>query len=78
MRSGLPVATGWIAIFLLTGGAPREDSHATWEADNPIQPIPASPLGIDNIADYERTRLSGNSPWDRWTAGETNALSDEA
>jgi cytochrome c peroxidase len=29
------------------------------------------------IADYERTRMSGNSPWDRWRAGDNNAVSDE-
>lgn len=27
------------------------------------------------IADYERTRMSGNSPWDRWQAGEESAVS---
>lgn len=26
------------------------------------------------IADYERTRMSGNSPWDRWQAGEDSAV----
>lgn len=30
------------------------------------------------IADYERTRLSGNSPWDRWQAGDDNAVSELA
>ena len=29
------------------------------------------------IADYERTRMSGNSPWDRWRAGDDNAVSAE-
>ncbi|QOV90406.1 cytochrome-c peroxidase [Humisphaera borealis] len=29
------------------------------------------------IADYERTRLSGNSPWDRWQAGDANAVNDQ-
>lgn len=29
------------------------------------------------IADYERTRLSGNSPWDRWKAGDEKAVSAE-
>ncbi|MCB0418404.1 MAG: cytochrome-c peroxidase, partial [Bdellovibrionales bacterium] len=29
------------------------------------------------IADYERTRLSGNSPWDKWKAGDETAVSDE-
>ncbi|MBI4264347.1 MAG: c-type cytochrome [Acidobacteria bacterium] len=29
-----------------------------------------------SIADYERTRLSGNSPWDRWRAGDQGAVSD--
>ena len=29
------------------------------------------------IADYERTRMSGNSPWDRWRAGDSNAVSDD-
>lgn len=29
------------------------------------------------IADYERTRMSGNSPWDRWQAGDEEAVSDE-
>ena len=29
------------------------------------------------IADYERTRMSGNSAWDRWRAGDKNAVSDE-
>lgn len=30
------------------------------------------------IADYERTRMSGNSAWDRYTAGDHDALSDAA
>jgi cytochrome c peroxidase len=30
------------------------------------------------IADYERTRMSGNSPWDKYVAGDKTALSDEA
>jgi len=47
MNSSLTAAMYLIATFLLNGGAPREESHAIWEADNPIQPIPASPLGID-------------------------------
>ena len=29
------------------------------------------------IADYERTRMSGNSPWDRWRAGDKTAVSDD-
>jgi cytochrome c peroxidase len=30
------------------------------------------------IADYERTRMSGNSPWDRWRKGrDEDAVSDE-
>lgn len=29
------------------------------------------------IADYERTRLSGNSPWDRWQAGDERAVGDD-
>lgn len=29
------------------------------------------------IADYERTRMSGNSAWDRWRAGDKNAVSAE-
>jgi len=29
------------------------------------------------IADYERTRMSGNSPWDRWRAGDDDAVSDD-
>lgn len=29
------------------------------------------------IADYERTRMSGNSPWDRWKAGDEDAVSDD-
>ncbi|MEW5875458.1 MAG: cytochrome c peroxidase [Candidatus Zixiibacteriota bacterium] len=29
------------------------------------------------IADYERTRLSGNSPWDRWKAGDQTAVTDQ-
>ncbi len=29
------------------------------------------------IADYERTRLSGNSAWDKWKAGDENAVSAE-
>lgn len=30
------------------------------------------------IADYERTRMSGNSPWDKWRkGGDTNAVSQE-
>jgi cytochrome c peroxidase len=29
------------------------------------------------IADYERTRMSGNSPWDRWRAGDESAVSDQ-
>lgn len=28
------------------------------------------------IADYERTRMSGNSPYDRWKSGEETAVSD--
>ena len=35
---------------------------------------------IDRIAEaiaaYERTRMSGNSPWDRWKAGDAAAVSD--
>jgi cytochrome c peroxidase len=30
------------------------------------------------IADYERTRMSGNSAWDRYVAGDYDALSDVA
>lgn len=30
------------------------------------------------IADYERTRMSGNSAWDRWRAGDENAVSPAA
>ncbi|MEL6106839.1 MAG: cytochrome c peroxidase [Planctomycetota bacterium] len=30
------------------------------------------------IADYERTRMSGNSAWDRFMAGDRSALSSEA
>ncbi len=30
------------------------------------------------IADYERTRMSGNSAWDRWRAGDKDAVSDDA
>jgi cytochrome c peroxidase len=29
------------------------------------------------IADYERTRMSGNSPYDRWRAGDESAVSEE-
>lgn len=29
------------------------------------------------IADYERTRMSGNSPYDRWKAGDESAVSDQ-
>jgi len=29
------------------------------------------------IADYERTRMSGNSPYDRWQAGDESAVSDQ-
>ena len=29
------------------------------------------------IADYERTRMSGNSPWDRWRAGDDDAVSKD-
>ncbi len=29
------------------------------------------------IADYERTRMSGNSPWDRWKNGDEKAVSEE-
>ena len=29
------------------------------------------------IADYERTRMSGNSPWDRWQEGDETAVTDE-
>jgi cytochrome c peroxidase len=29
------------------------------------------------IADYERTRMSGNSPWDRWRAGDPDAVSED-
>ncbi len=28
------------------------------------------------IADYERTRMSGNSPWDRWQASDQTAVTD--
>ncbi|MDB5296467.1 MAG: Cytochrome-c peroxidase [Phycisphaerales bacterium] len=28
------------------------------------------------LADYERTRFSGNSPWDRWKAGDEKAVGD--
>lgn len=31
-----------------------------------------------SIADYERTRMSGNSPWDRWRAGDDDAISSDA
>ena len=30
------------------------------------------------IADFERTRMSGDSPWDRWKNGESGAVSEEA
>ena len=30
-----------------------------------------------SIADYERTRMSGNSPWDRWQNGDEDAVSEE-
>ncbi len=30
------------------------------------------------IADYERTRMSGNSPWDRWKNGDQRAMSELA
>jgi len=30
------------------------------------------------IADYERTRMSGNSPYDQWKNGDENAVSDAA
>lgn len=29
------------------------------------------------IADYERTRMSGNSAWDRWRAGDKDAVSND-
>lgn len=29
------------------------------------------------IADYERTRMSGNSPWDRWRDGDESAVSEQ-
>ncbi len=29
------------------------------------------------IADYERTRMSGNSPYDRWKAGDESAVSEQ-
>ena len=29
------------------------------------------------IADYERTRMSGNSAWDKWRAGDKDAVSDD-
>jgi cytochrome c peroxidase len=29
------------------------------------------------IADYERTRMSGNSPWDRWRDGDQSAVSEQ-
>jgi cytochrome c peroxidase len=29
------------------------------------------------IADYERTRMSGNSPWDQWRAGDQDAVSED-
>jgi cytochrome c peroxidase len=31
----------------------------------------------DAIADYERTRLSGNSPYDRWKSGDESAVSEQ-
>ena len=38
-------------------------------------------ITIDRIAEaiaaYEATRLSGNSPWDRWKAGDEKAVSDQ-
>ena len=33
---------------------------------------------VDAIAAYEATRLSGNSPWDRFENGDASALSDQA
>jgi cytochrome c peroxidase len=30
------------------------------------------------LADYQRTRISGNSAWDRWQEGDANALSPSA
>jgi len=30
------------------------------------------------LADYQRTRMSGNSPWDRWERGDAGALSPSA
>lgn len=30
-----------------------------------------------SIADYEKTRMSGNSPWDRWRAGDHDAASND-
>lgn len=42
----------------------------------------SSEVNIDRItkaiADYERTRMSGNSAWDRYMAGDRSALSDDA
>ena len=47
MKSSLTAAMPLTATLLLIGGAPQEKPHATLEADNPIHPIPASPLGVD-------------------------------
>lgn len=33
---------------------------------------------VSAIADYERTRMAGNSAWDRWRAGEADAVGPEA
>src|SRR5207253_1612052 len=30
------------------------------------------------LADYQRTRMSGNSAWDRWQGGDAGALSPSA
>jgi cytochrome c peroxidase len=35
-------------------------------------------LVIDALASFQRTLISGNSPWDRFRRGETEALSDAA
>lgn len=36
-----------------------------------------APLVAEAIADYERTRMSGNSPWDRWKIGRDEGAVSE-
>lgn len=55
-----------------------EDDYATRFA----QAFPGEGISLVTItralASFERVLISGNSPWDRYSAGDTNALSDSA